>query len=74
MFLKNLKKLQNLIDTKIKSSTSIVVIIALLVVSAWELTNQNKANSNYMKASIIEAKSSDDKYIIINWIVYWSIN
>lgn len=60
---------QKILDEKLSNSTSLVMLIALLVIWIWNVYSNNE-NQDYAKASIIEAKTIDDSYIQINWKIY----
>ncbi len=57
-----------LLDEKLHNWTIIVIIIAFLIISVWNITNQNKSTIN-LKANIVEAQNTIE-YIEINWKIY----
>lgn len=70
-FIKNYYKL---FDEKLQNGTVIVLIIAFLITSVWNITNvNNKSNLTFAKANILETKTTSE-IIIINGRTYQLID
>lgn len=70
-FIKNYYKL---FDEKLQNGTVIVLIIAFLITSVWNITNaNNKSNITFAKANILETKKTNE-IIIINGRTYQLID
>lgn len=68
-FVKNYYKL---FDEKLKNWTVIVLIIAFLIASVWNVTHaswKEKQTNNYLKANILEINTWNE-YIKVNWKTY----
>ncbi len=69
MLKKLIKTYYNLLDEKLENWTMVVLLIAILIVSAWILTKDANANL-LVKTNIIESNITTQNIIIINWIKY----
>jgi len=74
MLKKFIKNYYKLFDEKLQNGTVIVLIIAFLITSVWNITNaDNKSNLTFAKANILETKTTNE-IIIINWRTYQLID
>ena len=74
MIKKFIKNYYKLFDEKLQNGTVIVLIIAFLITSVWNITNaNNKSTITFAKANILETKTTSE-IIIINWRTYQLID
>lgn len=72
MINKFVKNYYKLFDEKIQNWSVMVLIIAFLIASVWNVTHaswKDKIENNYLKANILEINNKSD-YIKINWKTY----
>lgn len=72
MINKFVKNYYKLFDEKLKNWSVMVLIIAFLIASVWNVTHaswKDKIENNYLKANILEINNKSD-YIKINWKTY----
>lgn len=69
-FIKNYYKL---FDEKLQNGTIIVLIIAFLISSIWNVTNAWNKSELYVKANILETRTTNE-VIIINGKTYQLID
>jgi len=65
-FIKNYYKL---FDEKLENWTVIVLIIAFLITSVWNVTNASSKSNLFVKANILETKTTSE-IIVINGKTY----
>lgn len=65
-FIKNYYKL---FDEKLENGTIIVLIIAFLITSVWNITNASNKSDLLFKTNLLETKTTSE-IIIINWKTY----
>ena len=74
MLKKFIKNYYKLFDEKLQNGTVIVLIIAFLITSVWNITNaNNKSTITFAKANILETKTTSE-IIIINGRTYQLID
>lgn len=74
MLKKFIKNYYKLFDEKLQNGTVIVLIIAFLITSVWNITNaNNKSTITFAKANILETKTTSE-IIIINDRTYQLID
>lgn len=71
MVKKFIKSYYKLLDEKLENWTLVVILIALLIVSAAIITKEDTNAWVLVKSSLLEAKKiNPDNIIEINWIKY----
>jgi len=73
MLKKFIKNYYKLFDEKLENWTIIVLIIAFLITSIWNVTNAWNKSELYFKASLVDSKSIND-IIIVNGKTYKMVN
>ena len=69
MIKKIIKTYYKLLDEKLENWTMVVLLIAILIISASLLTKDT--NANYLvKTNVIESNISNKNIITINWVKY----